>query len=131
MTPATDPYRTLGLERGASLAEVKRAYRALAKTNHPDAAGPSALPRFLAIQAAYERLTGGPAAKSSTARDTAGPPRPSETDPDRADDTSLESYARILRHTMSQAHAFVERVDVVLPCRGFPRIGQLAQLLGM
>jgi hypothetical protein len=51
-----DPYRTLGLQRGASLAEVKRAYRRLAKINHPDAAGPGALPRFLAIQAAYDQL---------------------------------------------------------------------------
>jgi len=37
--PADDPYRTLGLERGASLDEVKRAYRRLVKANHPDAAG--------------------------------------------------------------------------------------------
>ncbi len=34
-----DPYRTLGLARGASLDEVKRAYRRLAKANHPDAVG--------------------------------------------------------------------------------------------
>ena len=53
-----DPYRILELSRGASLDEVKRAYRRLAKANHPDAAGESALPRFLAIQAAYEQLIG-------------------------------------------------------------------------
>ena len=53
-----DPYRTLGLERGASLADVKRAYRRLAKANHPDAAGEAALPRFLAIQAAYDQIAG-------------------------------------------------------------------------
>ena len=47
-----DPYRTLGLKRGATLDEVKRAYRRLAKINHPDAGGEKALPRFLAIQAA-------------------------------------------------------------------------------
>ena len=56
--PADDPYRTLGLERGASLDEVKRAYRRLAKANHPDAAGEAALPRFLAIQAAYDQIAG-------------------------------------------------------------------------
>ena len=44
-----DPYRTLGLKRGATLDDVKRAYRRLAKINHPDAAGEAALPRFLAI----------------------------------------------------------------------------------
>ena len=34
-----DPYRILGLPRGATLDEVKRAYRRLAKIHHPDAAG--------------------------------------------------------------------------------------------
>ena len=58
MATEPDPYRTLGLARTASLAEVKAAYRRLAKANHPDAAGEAALPRFLAIQAAYERLAG-------------------------------------------------------------------------
>ncbi len=53
----SDPYRVLGLNPGASAADVKRAYRALAKANHPDSAGERALPRFLAIQAAYEELT--------------------------------------------------------------------------
>ncbi len=58
MAAETDPYRTLGLSRGASLDEVKRAYRRLVKINHPDAAGEAALPRFLAIQAAYDRIVG-------------------------------------------------------------------------
>jgi DnaJ domain len=53
-----DPYHTLGLDRGASLDEVKRAYRRLVKANHPDAAGEAALPRFLAIQAAYDQIAG-------------------------------------------------------------------------
>ncbi|HET9682341.1 MAG TPA: DnaJ domain-containing protein [Candidatus Limnocylindrales bacterium] len=53
-----DPYRVLGLPPDASQAEVKRAYRRLAKELHPDAAGESALPRFLELQDAYELLTG-------------------------------------------------------------------------
>ena len=52
-----DPWRALQLPRDASLEEVKAAYRRLAKRYHPDSAGESALPRFLAIQAAYESLT--------------------------------------------------------------------------
>jgi hypothetical protein len=56
MTGSLDPWRTLGLTPGSSLDEIRRAYRRLAKVNHPDAAGESALPRFLAIQAAYEVL---------------------------------------------------------------------------
>src|SRR6266496_4427866 len=87
-----DPYRTLGLARGASLDEVKRAYRRLAKANHPDAAGSAALTRFLAIQAAYEQLvegTAGPGAKRRGPSGAgAGPTgRASETDRDRADAT--------------------------------------------
>jgi len=58
MTAASDPYSILGLEPGASQAEIKRAYRRLAKTLHPDFAGERALPAFLAVQDAYERLTG-------------------------------------------------------------------------
>jgi curved DNA-binding protein CbpA len=87
MTAVPDPYRVLGLPRGATLDEVKRAYRRLAKANHPDAAGATALPRFLAIQAAYEQIAGGPAAG---ARDRDGPAarrRPSAADADRTDAT--------------------------------------------
>ncbi len=93
-----DPYRTLGLSRGASLDEVKRAYRRLAKANHPDAAGSAALARFLAIQAAYEQLVEGrprPGAKprgpvggdGGGGRGAGAARRSSEADPDRADAT--------------------------------------------
>ena len=53
-----DPHAILGLPRGASPAEIKAAYRRLAKAFHPDTAGEAAVPRFLAIQAAYETLIG-------------------------------------------------------------------------
>ncbi|MBI3749349.1 MAG: DnaJ domain-containing protein [Chloroflexi bacterium] len=82
-----DPYRTLGLARGATLAEVKRAYRRLVKANHPDAVGSGGLARFLAIQSAYEQLVegaGGPAGRPLPAN---APRRPSAPDPDRADAT--------------------------------------------
>ncbi len=59
MTLQGDPYRTLGVAPGASLNEIKSAYRRLAKQYHPDTAGERALSRFLAIQAAYERLVDG------------------------------------------------------------------------
>ena len=76
-----DPYRTLGLKRGATLDEVKRAYRRLAKINHPDAAGEAALPRFLAIQAAYEQLAG--PGVPGAARPTPAPRRPWDAEADK------------------------------------------------
>jgi curved DNA-binding protein CbpA len=85
MAPDADPYRTLGLSRGATLDEVKRAYRRLAKINHPDAGGEKALPKFLAIQAAYEQLIGG--AGSAKGRRAEAPRRPWEADPAQADAT--------------------------------------------
>src|SRR4051794_8402032 len=80
MAQPTDPYRTLGLNPGASADEVRRAYRRLAKVYHPDSAGETALPRFLAIQAAYEMLLPSKAVRRSPAG-TPGPaagarPRP-------------------------------------------------------
>src|SRR5664279_2471448 len=97
MTPGTDPYQTLGLSPGATQAEIKRAYRRLAKAYHPDSAGERAIPRFLAIQAAYERLTtgqpGGPPAtgraqpsRRSPSQGPAAPPpsRPWSADAERA-----------------------------------------------
>jgi hypothetical protein len=86
-----DPYRTLGLEPGATTAEVKRAYRRLAKAFHPDSAGEAALPRFLAIHEAYEAIkTGRPMGATRAgprqAEPTAGDPaaQPWRADPARA-----------------------------------------------
>ena len=87
MAPEPDPYRTLELANDASIAEVRRAYRRLAKIHHPDAAGERALPRFLAIQAAYEQLIGGAGSPAGRRRTPSTPPRPSQADPERSDAT--------------------------------------------
>ncbi len=87
MATNADPYRTLGLARGASLDEVKRAYRRLAKANHPDAAGEAALPRFLAIQAAYDQIVGPDSGIRATGRTPTGR-APWEADPTRAGATN-------------------------------------------
>ncbi|MEW6226332.1 MAG: J domain-containing protein, partial [Chloroflexota bacterium] len=90
MTFQGDPYRTLGIAPGASLNEIRSAYRRLAKQYHPDAAGERALPRFLAIQAAYERLVDGegrlraPGTGSRAAAGRAGGGEPWRADPARA-----------------------------------------------
>ena len=87
MTFQGDPYRTLGIGAGASLNEIKSAYRRLVKQYHPDAAGERALARFLSIQAAYERLVDGegrlrPIGSSGAGRPA--PPGPWRADPSRA-----------------------------------------------
>jgi curved DNA-binding protein CbpA len=84
---SVDPYRTLGLEPGAPMAEVKRAYRRLAKAFHPDSAGEAALPRFLAIHEAYEAIRTGrpaPSARGAAANAAASAGEPWRADPARA-----------------------------------------------
>jgi DnaJ-class molecular chaperone len=56
---ARDYYRILGVDRGASEPEIKRAYRKLARELHPDVTGddPRATERFKAITEAYEVLS--------------------------------------------------------------------------
>lgn len=49
-----DYYSTLGLKRGASDAEIKKAYRSLAMKHHPDRGGDEK--KFKEISAAYEAL---------------------------------------------------------------------------
>ena len=53
-----DPYEVLGVERKASAADIKSAFRRLAKKLHPDANknDPKAASRFAEINAAYEIL---------------------------------------------------------------------------
>ncbi|HET7281091.1 MAG TPA: J domain-containing protein [Sphingomicrobium sp.] len=56
---ALDLYQRLGLKRGASEAEIKKAYRSLAKQLHPDrnTDNPDAARRFSEVTAAYDLLS--------------------------------------------------------------------------
>ncbi len=53
-----DPYEALGLDRSASAAEIKKAYRRIARENHPDLKpdDKEAEARFKAASAAYDLL---------------------------------------------------------------------------
>ena len=54
-----DPYSTLGVARSATEAEIKKAYRTLAKELHPDRNkdNPKAAERFSQVTQAYDLLT--------------------------------------------------------------------------
>src|SRR4028118_581344 len=54
-----DPYATLGVARGAAEADIKKAYRKLAKELHPDRNkdNPKAAERFSQVTAAYDLLS--------------------------------------------------------------------------
>lgn len=54
----TDPYKSLGISKGASEAEIKKAYRSLAKQLHPDRNkdNPNAAQRFSDVTRAYDLL---------------------------------------------------------------------------
>lgn len=54
-----DPYQILGIKRGASLDEAKKAYRKLASIHHPDKGGDTQ--RFQEIQTAYDSIASGQA----------------------------------------------------------------------
>ena len=57
--PMKDPYQMLGMPRGATDDDIRKAYRRLAHKHHPDANpdDPEAEERFKEIQQAYETLS--------------------------------------------------------------------------
>lgn len=54
-----NPYKTLGVEVGASIEECKKAYRKLSRTYHPDNGGDSQ--KFDEVQKAWKAIESGTA----------------------------------------------------------------------
>ena len=83
MPPADDPYRALGVARGATSADIKKAHRRLAKRYHPDASEGDAR-RFLVVQEAYRLLSDPLLRRDWDARHSPGPMRATDTPPARS-----------------------------------------------
>jgi hypothetical protein len=100
MTASTaDYYGILGLTSDATLADVKKAYRKLARQHHPDRnnADPGAIDRFQRITEAYEYL-------SAHLKDNAhgyGHSRPGPTAPPRADAAMPGEYSEAARRVLT------------------------------
>jgi hypothetical protein len=83
MSAGEDPYGILGVERDASAAEIRRAFRRLALRLHPDRAGASSTEAFQRVARAYARVSS-PAARAAhdaatrpaARRPAASPPSP-------------------------------------------------------
>jgi curved DNA-binding protein CbpA len=78
MAAAADPYRALGVARGATDADIKKAHRRLAKRYHPDAPKGDEK-RFLVIQEAYRVLSDALLRREWDARHAPGPIRATTT----------------------------------------------------
>jgi len=91
--PSRDPHQVLGVERGASQATIKAAWRRLARENHPDVVGSdpasarAATRRMAQINSAYEALRTSPGRsdRAGVRRSPLPPPRgPAGSAPDPA-----------------------------------------------
>jgi DnaJ-class molecular chaperone len=69
----TSAYTRLGLRPGASVADIRRAYRRQVMRLHPDIAGNGHVTEFLAIKSAYESLLAQPRSAMPDAWRTSSP----------------------------------------------------------
>lgn len=103
-----DPFKVLGLPRGASPQAVKKAFKALAREHHPDkSADPGAERRFAEIREAYELLTD-PRRRAEWER--GGKERAGRQDPEADSEAGKLHAGRFRRLVVERAKK--ERVDI-------------------
>ena len=99
-----NPYESLGVASDATKADIKRAWRKLAKEHHPDKGGNEE--KFKEIQAAYELLTDDERRKQY---DTyGGTDKPKDTT-QRARQTIAQTFTGLLQQ--SEAHPYIDYVS--------------------
>jgi tetratricopeptide (TPR) repeat protein len=93
----TDCYRVLGLKNGASLDEVKAAYRRLARLYHPDTnpGDRSAQEKFMQLHAAYKTLLDVVPQKSDPLPASQPSPSPSSSPPPKQPNVTRKSKESI------------------------------------
>lgn len=125
-------YRILGLEPGASEAEVKRAYRKLAMQFHPDRnANPGAAEQFIALTEAYEILINQRVAATSSKREATKPPASPEEivrEQEERMRAARERYARKQAEEELENEMYFQRISQQKPYRFFLRVMQLCAL---
>jgi DnaJ-class molecular chaperone len=94
--PATNHYATLGLDQRCTDAQIRTAYRLLAKQLHPDVNGnsPTAVAQTQALNAAYETLCD-PARRREYDRELVAPPKTSVRSGKPAANIAKEIHLRL------------------------------------
>ena len=98
--PSPSLYKDLNLRHGAPLSEIKAAFRKVAKTCHPDAAGAGRadVEKFIKAQSAYRKLLETATAKNRARRqDSQGADQPYFWEGRREDDLDLIYTLKVLR----------------------------------
>ncbi len=127
MKPSDDPYTLLGLHRGASLEEVKRAYRRLAMRWHPDRNLTSeAEGEFKRIKAAYELILDPERYAQWLATDASSPP-PDDEDEDGPEPPGADLTQTLILSLEEAARGCVKSVELSRssrcgPCHGSGRV---------
>lgn len=94
------PHEVLGVPRGASRDQIRRAYRVLARRFHPDVSGtPESAARFAEIARAYEQLTSGHGPEPVP---DAAAPDPSDADPAVVYDAFFQAAAATPRRPQTR-----------------------------